>query len=1362
MSDSLGPIVVPDPPTISAFPFQPDYGGGIDYTPPIAIHSFDQPGLKTEQRYLLGSGARRFRIVKDHLSCDEYDNLKAHFEQAQGSYAQFPYTHPTPAGNITVTARYENPNIAIPHLLGVITSDPGVTLLEVPTVVPAYTSVATVTRLPDATLTAALLDQVQRMIPLITITPRDGTAPMHISNQRCTVNGQLYLPRLVNWGGISQTIGEASDSATFTMGNADDVWTKLANQVNLLRAGIQFSLYHVNTNYIIQLWGGYARPWSMDSTGQFVLPASDGIFELGLAYPVRQLSRTCWKVYRGRFCPASASNGFPDCPKDYDSCVARGVPKSFGGVVALPQSVSIKDNSTGVFGFGRSRFTSVSIADDSVYDRPVQETYTDEPMLVTCDVAVGRDESEFYSALGIVGEGPIGGYNPNLLRHTLDGQPPHDPLRNGGFRGILGNDPAGDSDYFILDQSPWVKTIKGWVATVNNLPTSGNQDGDGWITQDTVILWVWNGDYFANNGKLTFAAGLAFAEIRRTDAVGLQLSAVTDRSMSVTVDQGIAGWIWTAPGARVYTGDNVDPTKRGLSNPVWVAVNVYLRAIGLRVISSNAAAVPASEMEKYFDVNQAIAAAAICDLQVPSMIVPTNMERQFPFRGVLKEKKPLKDWLTEILNCCLGYYTFVNGKLWVGIRYHSGAPSAYQFNRNSILYQSLMAAPLNPQFNWLLGQFGDEEFNWALNTVGVYDMDAASLAGNGDSPQYTQSTMTFVGVSNKSQCARIVTTRLREEIGGVGPDEQRNARNFSFRTTLMALQIMAGDIVAMNHVRLPNGYCEGRVQNWILNPDFSIDIQCTATTDSMYALDSGPKPQDGPAAPPLPEHLPSINGLTWMPNEVGPVAADPIYPDMLERTFDLWQDYKVARDGSWEAALWVAGEMCINQFVPGLQPRILTAVLAAGGTLNGPQTVYLAITQRLNSMLPLAPSNLAGVYIPAGATGRKITLNVAASPDSDPPWDLWAGNDRRAIGLQSSGTNVQPSVDFLGPIHPMTEGLPEAAARKVAIAAKKVWHSGVAGVTVTGVTAPNKIQCNDFEGSTDDWVDSMMTALADQSDGSAPLWNFVVTAFDSATGTFTVEPDCVRAKPEDSVQEGDVLIMRSWAVTADATSVTDPLWNNSVARNQFGSAGLRPDEEKGRICRILRGVGAGQYRFITGNTATKITVNPPWDVIPNLDSMVIVEAADWIYQAETSDLQVPIEGARVEIRMRVENLVNQVALVAGFLVDDQGRYSDESVAPMREIFVYGQPPGVRAVGPDATAPWLTLPTDQTIRVDTSGTGDVTVLLLPLADYNGRTLYFSNDNGPNNAIVQCADGEALFDGNTFVTLAPLETVRVTSG
>ena len=127
----------------------------------------------------------------------------------------------------------------------------------------------------------------------------------------------------------------------------------------------------------------------------------------------------------------------------------------------MPQGVRIKDNSTGVWGFGRSMLTSVSLVADSIYDQVLAEVYTDTEMPVNCKVAAGRDESDFYEALGIVGEGPLVAYTPThyedkdgdgnaetLVGHTLDGQahhgfpnerprPPDGPGRRSGRRGRL-------------------------------------------------------------------------------------------------------------------------------------------------------------------------------------------------------------------------------------------------------------------------------------------------------------------------------------------------------------------------------------------------------------------------------------------------------------------------------------------------------------------------------------------------------------------------------------------------------------------------------------------------------------------------------------------------------------------------------------------------------------------------------------------------------------------------------------------------------------------------------------------------------------------------------------------------------------
>lgn len=52
-------------------------------------------------------------------------------------------------------------------------------------------------------------------------------------------------------------------------------------------------------------------------------------------------------------------------------------------------------------------------------------------------------------------------------------------------------------------------TIKGSVATSSALPTTGNNVNDAWIANDTGDLWIWNGSSWTNAGKITGPAGPA-------------------------------------------------------------------------------------------------------------------------------------------------------------------------------------------------------------------------------------------------------------------------------------------------------------------------------------------------------------------------------------------------------------------------------------------------------------------------------------------------------------------------------------------------------------------------------------------------------------------------------------------------------------------------------------------------------------------------------------------------------------------------------------------------------------------------------------------------------------------------------------
>ena len=116
------------------------------------------------------------------------------------------------------------------------------------------------------------------------------------------------------------------------------------------------------------------------------------------------------------------------------------------------------------------------------------------------------------------------GQAETLVGHTLYGQAHHGfPKNDYGLRLVLGNDPAGDADFFSLDQS-------------------GNTTGGDWHK-------VYSG---ASTFKDNFAAGTAFVVIRRSDSKGLQLSKPGDHAMIATVAQGMRGWVWT-PGSPTYS-----------------------------------------------------------------------------------------------------------------------------------------------------------------------------------------------------------------------------------------------------------------------------------------------------------------------------------------------------------------------------------------------------------------------------------------------------------------------------------------------------------------------------------------------------------------------------------------------------------------------------------------------------------------------------------------------------------------------------------------------------------------------------------------------------------------------------------------
>jgi hypothetical protein len=504
-----------------------------------------------------------------------------------------------------------------------------------------------------------------------------------------------------------------------------------------------------------------------------------------------------------------------------DGCKAKGgtVKLSFGGVNIAPQLVTIKDNSTGTFGFGRELVTPTSQISDTIYGQTLPEIWHNDDGIpqgglpVQCRMVDGREESDFYEGLGIVGRGPIGGYTTpqmydsdgdgiaeTFLGSTLDGQPHHGFTQTNntggytdsglGLRKANGDDPVVANDYFSLDR------------------TAGTP-GPGEITAlggSSIVL---------DN----YAAGVAFLVIRRTDPKGIQPSEISSHQMTAMIAQGLKGWSWGAPGSRAEVA--------GLTNPFWVAINTFLRSLGREKAD-------AVIQEDYFDVVAAAACGAVADTTVPSL-VGGGTELQFRFKGKIDARKSLRDRLTEILNNCLGYYTFEFGKLKLGIR--SSATPETNFAAGNMLFGSLKLTPLKPDFEKLTVEFADTEFLFKQNTVDYTDLDFALRHNRVQNPKNSQ--IGLIGCSTKSQAGRIAVIRTREELGGVGVAEQKNARTATWRTTVLGLDTQAGQVVGLTDPDVPGGSGAFRIQSWRLNRDWSLDITAKTVTASMYDLSVG-------------------------------------------------------------------------------------------------------------------------------------------------------------------------------------------------------------------------------------------------------------------------------------------------------------------------------------------------------------------------------------------------------------------------------------------------------------------------------------------------------------------------------------------
>lgn len=1311
MSDFLGRIAVATPtPSGLTWGLVSDFGYGTAQSFPIITHRFGELATKAEQRYQVGIGPRKFRFQRARLSRTDRTTLMNFYEAVQGSYKTFTYNAPQP--NTTTTpysVLFENAPLSVAELANAC--QVGLNFIECsdslsgPTY--AISSTCLIGSLPDI-LKSALLSQVQQFIPLVRIRVREtAVSDIYVSDRRCTVGGIPYLPRILNLGEpggdaiMSQDIKGTADSVQLVFGNADRAMTALANDTDLKYASIELSLYHVNTGILIQIWKGFVQGFVTDGSARFSMQCSDGLFQIMQQYPNRTISRRCWKSFNdGLNCPYSVhgSGGDPNqCDYTFsgtNGCASHGMSVYFGGI-DVPQQMAVGHS-------GGNRVTNTSIVSDSMWGQALADIWCNQnndlpggadpltqAFMVNAVMAVVRDQSGHLDSLGIIGAGPLGEYsiaphfsgkfvtNPDgytyLVTVTVDGFPPEGWKGNssntggtnnptGAPRQVVGNDPAATTEPFGLTG------------------VGGTEPGS------------------------TFAAGVAFVEHIYQEADSTAKPSIPEQhTMQVPISKGLTGWVWDAGGTRTAVG--------GLTNPFWIAVNTYLRALGLQNATPDV-------QQQYFvlsslvNVDGVSGAAQIADLQVAN-ILGGGTSIQFQFQGTLNTQKPVRDWLTEIVACGLGYYTFEFGRLRFGCRINASAVEA--FTLGNMLFQSLSLQPIDAAFEHLVISYADQAYQYQNNTGDYEDKDHSAYYGRSGSPLTAR--QNSVGCPTLNQALLLAVTRVREETGGVSrsnaynngtnidPTEWRNARIATWKTTLLALNTSVGQVVSITHPDIPGGTGDFRIQNWKLNKDWSITITAKTVTPSMYNLDVGPKPADvkPPSLPPIVYAQPV--GAQWAPYEIQAEVLDALFPS--EFTFDVAETYTTLADLSALAQLSVTGRLPISAFIPSCgAPSVKAGAVSqspTGGSIPGGSIVKVSLgTLDINGRSS-PPSEILVIQIPTGTDTNQFTIHGVTWPviTGLNYYVVFASVQDDLICFQQSGSLIPGTpataytpvdITVTGPLARSTWAIPNNKIAKVRLKAKVLIHGGVEGAVADSVTSNTVVASQLADSSlTDNWTGRILASIGRNND-SAPFVAFNIAAFDAATGTFTIDRSPLGpggALPGGSLfgealfgagglRAGDAFVVCTLGVdnSANPLQIMDPGLSNStdldIDGNPAPHAGLVPSNPKyrGAILRVIKGTGRGQYRKIIDNGTTSFTVDSPLPI--DSTSIWIVEYGTWQYSVDSTPVDNLYTDTSSSLLIPVSNFSKQSMLIGGFTVDEDGNESAEEDAPFRMIYIYGQ------------------------------------------------------------------------------------------
>jgi hypothetical protein len=1063
------------------------------------------------------------------------------------------------------------------------------------------------------------------------------------------------------------------------------------------------------------------------------------------------------------YATAGSGGNANSCDYFYNSpngCLSHGMSIYFGGHPEQPQSVVIKDNGTGIIGgFFRASVTSTSILSDSIWGNPLPEiwcNYLGSPQRAfwaNCQIAAVRDESDYMDILGIVGVGPLGAFEGMSIQTNADGYkfavaPTADGFFPQGFR--------VDGQLNITGYQPTLglrQSVGNDPAHLGTAPTDGVDAFS--LGQGSPQHWDEPDPNYSNvsghpNTIIPYAGGTALCEVRYPKSAGTGLAPTTAEShnMQCPIRLGLTGSVFDTSGNRTLTP--------GVINPFWIGANSYFRALGIQqadaatqlgfivldsitrtdgqgcadiagmwvdpvvgttipsyIVTAAGQALQWYSLDFYNgtggtftyvdNVAHKIVAMTLAQAEAAGYISsygPAGKELQFMFQGSIAEFKPFRDWMTEILNCALGYFCFEFGKLKMGIRY-SAVPTD-SFTVGSMLYRSLTITPITAQFEYLKVSFANVELQYQQDLGEYQDKDHAAYYGRPGSP--LTSNMRSVGCSTLSQSLRIAVSRTREEIGGIlRPDQSNpyiewdNNKRVSFKSTLLALNNEIGQVIDIQHPDLPTypGAAPGsrpgsngafatntwpfRIKKWMLHSDWSVSILADSCVDSMYDLEVGPQPQ-GVGPRPLPVMFYPEPLGQWAPYQLQADPNDALYPN--EFTFNLQQTFEYEGDGRLLTSAVVAGCLPVNQFVPDCgAPDVKkgsTSWATTGGNIPGGTTLFVQICAAIvdTTVTPNVvkqyspPSEILVLQVPVGADTNTLTIdNIKWPPVTGlNGYVLFANSIEDLICGQQADLGLPASITFNGPVERQTYAVPDFDVSILRLRAQVLIHGGVLGAGVDSLTTTTIVSHATIDTTgKDNWTGRVLAIIGRQlGDGIAPFAHFNITAWNAATGTYTVDRDPTAA----GVQVGDIFTVCFLGAdnSANPYVVSDPGISNSNNIPPHTGETVNDPNRIGRMVRVIKGLSRGKSAKIVSNTATSYTLDQALPI--DATSVWIVCDPGWNYSKDVVLNNADPEQTTLSA-IEINNYLGLALLVEGVNIDSEGTIVDDADACVRMLYIPG-------------------------------------------------------------------------------------------